>query len=499
MSRARWRRAVQSAGCLALLAAFAVAVHAPAERADFSLDDYDYVVINQSVRSIAAALSAFARPFPPQLPEKGLYRPLTNLTYAIDYSRWRDDARGYHETNVALFVLVVWLVFALVIGYDRSLPFALAVALGFAAHPVHCEAVDSVTGRSEVLSLAFALASLVLFQRATHAARAEEGSGLRPALPWLAGSALAYALSTLAKETGAVLPALLAVHFLVYGRRDTEDISRWARRCAAFLAPHGAVAIAYLAARLHALPVFLPPSAAGGWSSRITAVGVAYFLDLRALAWPVVSRVDFYWERFFLGREALVPVLLGWLLLGITLRIFLSRFGQALRTPVQGEAQRIELCALAIFLVFLLPVSQVLPVGVKFGERLLFAPSLGFLLFVASSGREALRRWEAHAPRRALIASALVAALATAGGIRSHRRALEWRDDLVLWQAEERALPGDPRVLANLAIAFTARGRYAEGHDAIARARQSEIRIAGLDAVIDDIERVLERAERRAR
>ena len=494
LSAARSRRAVQSAGCLALLAVFAVAVHLPAERADWTLDDYDYVAGNPSIRSVGEALSAFARPFPPQLPEKGLYRPLTNLTYAIDYSRWGDDARGYHETNVALYMVVVWLVFALGAAYD-SVPFGLAVALLFATHPVHCEAVDSVTGRSEVLSLLFAIASLLLFQRGV---RAGVGSDARLAVPWLAGSALAYGLAALAKETGLVLPGALVVHFLVYGRRDGEDGIRSARRGGTFLVLHGAVALAYLAARLHALEVFTPPSATGGWSSRFTALGVAFFLDVRQLVWPVTSHVDFYWEQFFLGRKALVPFLLGCALLGLTLRAFFTRLREQLPTPAPSGPRGIELCAIALFLAFLVPVSHLLPVGVKFAERLLFAPSLGFCLFVASLGREALGHPVARAPRRARLASALVALLALTGGILSHRRALEWRDGVRLWQAEERAMPEDPRVQANLAIAYLTRGQWPESRDAIERARRSETRIPGLDAVIDNIERALERAERRA-
>jgi protein O-mannosyl-transferase len=493
LSAARTRRAIQSAGCLALLAALAVAIHAPGERADWSLDDYDYVAGNPSIRSLADALSAFAQPFPPQLPEKGLYRPLTNLTYAIDYSRWGDDARGYHQTNVALYVVAVWLVFALGAAYD-SVPFGLAVALLFAAHPVHCEAVDSVTGRSEVLALSFAIASLLLFQRGV---RASIGPEARRALPWLAGSALAYGLSALSKETGLVLPGVLIVHFLVHGRRDGASGTRWARRCAILLALHAAVAVAYLAARLHALEIFTPPSATGGWSSRLTALGVAFSLDVRQLVWPSALHVDFYWEQFFLGSRAFAPFLIGCALLGLTLRAFFTRL-QQLGGPAPAT-RGFELCALAIFLVFLLPVSHVLPVGVKFADRLLFAPSLGFCLFAVSAGREAFRRWIANPPVRTLLAAALVGALAAAGGIRSHLRALEWRDDLRLWRAEERALPNDPRVLANLAIAYLARGQWQEGRDAIARARSSETRIRGLGAVIDGIERALERAERGAR
>jgi hypothetical protein len=214
--------------------------------------------------------------------------------------------------------------------------------------------------------------------------------------------------------------------------------------------------------------------------------------------WPTVSHVDFYWERFFYGRGALLPILLGWLLIGITLRMFASRLREQIRTPDAGEARRIELCALAIFGAFLLPVSHVLPVGVKFAERLLFAPSLGFVLFMASAVRELLRRRIADPRSRAVLASALVAVLAVMGGIRSHQRALEWRDDLRLWHAEERVMPDDPRVQANLAIAHLTRGEWQQSHDAIARARSVQTRVPGLDAVIDSIERALARAERRA-
>src|SRR5262245_8485111 len=99
-----WRRGAYSAACIALLAAFGIAVHAPRDRADFSLDDYDYIAGNPGIRSTAAALAAFGQPFPPQIPEKRLYRPVTNLSYAIDFARWGDDARGYHEINTALYV-----------------------------------------------------------------------------------------------------------------------------------------------------------------------------------------------------------------------------------------------------------------------------------------------------------------------------------------------------------------------------------------------------------
>ena len=100
---------------------------------------------------------------------------------------------------------------------------------------------------------------------------------------------------------------------------------------------------------------------------------------------------------------------------------------------------------------------------------------------------------------RVRVAALLIAAIAVAGGVRSHQRALEWRDDLRLWLAEDRALPGDPRILANLAIAYHIRGRWEESRDALDRARRSETRVSGMEAELDRVEQMLRQSERRGR
>ena len=45
-----------------------------------------------------------------------LYRPLTNLSYALDHSIWGEVARGYHLGNVALYAIVVLLVTTIVLA-----------------------------------------------------------------------------------------------------------------------------------------------------------------------------------------------------------------------------------------------------------------------------------------------------------------------------------------------------------------------------------------------
>jgi hypothetical protein len=105
--------AVRTSLALGALAAIVFAVHWPVGRADFSFDDRSYVLANPSLRTLQDALAALAAPFPPHRPELGLYRPLTNLSYALDFSVWGEDAFGYHASNVLLYLASVGLVFVL--------------------------------------------------------------------------------------------------------------------------------------------------------------------------------------------------------------------------------------------------------------------------------------------------------------------------------------------------------------------------------------------------
>lgn len=470
---------------LAALALIVVVVHAPRERADFSYDDYDFVQNNTAIRFPASALASFAQPFPPHLPDRGTYRPVTNLSYALDYQLWQLDARGFHWTNVALYTLVVWLVFALARFHDPAPPFAFAVAAMFAAHPVHCEAVDSVTGRSELLAAAFALVSTLAF------AAVARGAGAL----LLGVSAAAYAASALAKEVGAFVPGVLAVYFVCYGRRPGERFASWGSRGAWLLAPFAAVALGYVAVRWNALGWLSPEHSmleAKSLAFRVHTIGMSWLQYMRQLVAPATLHVDYYWDQFFLRpRDTLVWAIAGCALLGATLVGCAALVSRELRTP---GAAPVLLCGLSFVGVFLFPVMHILPTLGWMSERYLFLPSIGFCLLAGLAVAESVRRWQPQA-RRLAWAVLLVAAVG-AGGVRSHQRALEWRDELGLWQVEDAARPNDARILTSLSFAYTRREQIPEAWDALRRARSAEPRMAALDGILDSIERRLRAHER---
>jgi len=461
-----------------LLLVASVLVHWPLGVAEFALDDYDFIQVNASIRSLSGAWSSLLASFPPDQPERGLYRPLTNLSYALDYALTGDDARGYHRTNVALYLAVVLLVYRLALRYLSSPNFALAAAVVFSLHPVHCAAVDAIAGRSELLALLFGLMSILLFLRAVRG----PGSGT-----WaLAGSLFTYALACLSKETGAVLPGVLAFHVLLFHPPQSGDERNRRNRALRFLVPFAAILVGYVAARVAVLGQFSPELTVLSGQPldvRLLTIGVVFFEYLRLLVYPRVLQVDFYYQDTIgVPTEPSVQSILGLAGLALCLALLAAALLRHLRAaPDRADRdattrRAVAIISLAIFAIFLLPVSQILEIGALLAERFLLAPSLGFVLLVVLVGRSLLLRAVKDPRRQMLVAVLLLCAFAAVGGWRSGVRAAEWRDSVRLWKATASAIPWDTRAHSNLGGAYIQRGEFELAQAALERALELDPR-----------------------
>jgi hypothetical protein len=137
----------------------------------FVFDDHATVVENEQIRDLSS----------PQvlLPERELPvagRPVTNLSFALNYALGRFDVRGYRVVNIAVHILCGLLLFGIV-RRTLLLPFASrlssrATGIAFAAallwllHPLNSEAVDYLTQRTESMMGLFYLLTLYASLRA---------------------------------------------------------------------------------------------------------------------------------------------------------------------------------------------------------------------------------------------------------------------------------------------------------------------------------------------
>lgn len=169
------------------------------------------------------------------------YRPVSSLSYTLDYALWGLWPGGYHITNVLLHGVVVVLV-ALAIREVTGRPLVGVVAAGLVAlHPLTAEVVPSIARRQDVIMTAFLLASLVLFVRGWR----------RTSWPLLVGSLAAYALGLGAKEPALVFPGVVAWWVAVDGSEGS--LLQRIRATVIATAPFAVVTMAYLVVRIAVL------------------------------------------------------------------------------------------------------------------------------------------------------------------------------------------------------------------------------------------------------
>lgn len=129
---------------------------------DFVYDDKSFVVENNHIKDLNAnkLISYFTSPATSASDIRvttDMYRPLTVLSYSIDYIFWKLNPFGYHLTSMILHILNGILVYLILSMIIKNNIIALFASLFFIIHPVQTEAVVWVSGRRDVLFTFFFL------------------------------------------------------------------------------------------------------------------------------------------------------------------------------------------------------------------------------------------------------------------------------------------------------------------------------------------------------
>ncbi|MFC1658842.1 hypothetical protein ACFL1D_05615, partial [Candidatus Omnitrophota bacterium] len=173
----------------------------------FLLDDNKLVKNNASIKSWNRLSERLVRDIDPRRARQ--YRPVPLFTYALDYSLWKLDTRGYHLTNILVHVLTALALYWLVNILFKNNFLSLLTALFFLVHPVHTEAVCYISGRADLLVSLFMLLSIILYIKLLDARN--------PVfyLLMLAGCVLAV----FSKENSLILPGLLLIYHYAFRKK----------------------------------------------------------------------------------------------------------------------------------------------------------------------------------------------------------------------------------------------------------------------------------------
>jgi len=97
----------------------------------------------------------------------GYYRPLSLITFAIEYHFFQSNPQVSHFFNVLLFALSGFLLFIVLCKVFKHFNplFSFFITLLFIAHPIHTEVIDNIKSRDELLSFFNTLVMLWLVLR----------------------------------------------------------------------------------------------------------------------------------------------------------------------------------------------------------------------------------------------------------------------------------------------------------------------------------------------
>jgi Flp pilus assembly protein TadD len=402
-------------------------------------------------------------------------RPLTTLTFALNFAGVGADTRGWHVANVAIHLAVVvlaWLFARRTLaraGLSRPELSALAAAALFALHPLQSESVAYLSQRAESLASGlYLLAFLLLLARDEASSR-----GRRHAL--LAGAFLVQGLGTLTKPIVATLPVAWLLHAAILPA-PAEEGSRWIdrvrRRLAAsvpLLALAGASAAWNIVATtavdsVHA-GFHVPGLTAIQYLATQSRVIPTY---LRLALWPTRLCADWTFPASAGPWE--VPVIACSLLL---LALVGGAVGMARRAAGRkGDGPAVARAAAfgsLFFFVALAPSSSFVPLIDPIAEHRVYLGLLGLAIAAASGGTWTMRRIGHPRATAALTAGVLVLLLAL--GWATARRAAVWTTRLAFWADAAQCSPDNSRAQMNLGSSLVGEERYEEALPAYRRAR----------------------------
>ncbi|NWH75874.1 TMTC3 protein, partial [Piaya cayana] len=363
----------------------------------FVFDDVSAILDNKDLHPSTPLKNLFQNDFwgTPMSEERShkSYRPLTVLTFRLNYLFSELNAVSYHFLNL-VFHVVVCIVFLKVCKLFLDNRSSLIASLLFAVHPIHTEAVTGVVGRAELLSSIFFLAAFLSYTKS---------KGPNNTIVWtpIAVTVFLVAVATLCKEQGITVVGICCVYEVFIAQGYTLPVLL--DTAVQILRGKGSIPFSMLQTLLKLivlmfstlllvvirvqviqsqLPVFTRfdnPAAVSPSPARQLTFN--YLLPVNA--WLLLNPSELCCD-WTMGTIPLVESLLD--VRNVATLTFFCFLGSlivfSLRYP--GDSSKAVLMALCLLVLPFIPASNLFfPVGFVVAERVLYVPSMGFCILVA--------------------------------------------------------------------------------------------------------------------
>ncbi|MDX1681772.1 MAG: glycosyltransferase family 39 protein [Phycisphaeraceae bacterium] len=376
LTRSGSRRFVVAAAVVLVLA---VVAHWPALGvSEFVYDSLEIIPDNPLVNGEEPFSAIATTPYwPKNTGPEGLFRPLTTLSFRLEYTLgFGQRPTLYAATNLLLHGLVALALAGLI---HRLTGRALAALIGgglMAVHPIATSVVPNLVGRSDLLATLGCLLSLLAWEQLVRTGRHR----------WGIAAGLAWGLALLAKENAAFLPAVILLREAVGPRvRGEENFSSWLTLRGPTIAFTAILGVGWLIWRhqvLGGLSLEVSSPVANPLAIESYGLGARLLTGISLLGaylgqalWPVHLSAGYFYNA--------QPVIDSWL--NPTLLVAASGLVTLVAIAWLGRRRWPGLATgVSFFLLGLLPVSNIfIVIGTIRADRLLYLPLAGLALAVA--------------------------------------------------------------------------------------------------------------------
>lgn len=419
------------------IALFCAALYMNSVGGEFIWDDQSFVTDNVNIRSLENPLRFFLdnKTGATRAMARDVYRPLTALSYAIDFFLWGLNSFGYHLTNIILHSANSILVFSLLFLLCGEFFPAFFGSLLFASHPIQTEVVCWVSGRSSLLFLFFYLLSFIFYIKFSKERRRE----------FFILSLIFFAFSLFSKEMSVTLPLILILYDLHFPSK--EKLKTKALR----YIPYFALALFYVSLRVILIKKV---GQFEGWGSPyitfltmsnvvVDYIRVLFFpLKLCAVGYPIpiINSIK--------ESHAIIPLLLL-LTIAAALPFLYRRF-------------KVVSFSIIFFFITLLPVLNIIPIKALKADRFLYLPSIGFCLLFSYIIAAIGRKFGRLSVGKISLVRVIAVFFITAYSIRTTLRTEDWKSEIAISKETVRASPKSAWALTALGANFIERDNYTE-------------------------------------
>ncbi|MBN8723587.1 MAG: tetratricopeptide repeat protein [Acidobacteria bacterium] len=331
---------------------------------EFISDDHSLIVEKYNIKSLSFIPDLFFEPYFNKNDKAGGYRPITNVSYALNYAVNGLDPYGYHLVNIILHIINCLLIYWLCNFYCKNIFISLFTSLLFAIHPVHSEAVAAIYGRPELLCTFFILIAWMFYTKSIENKY------------FYILSLITYFLSLFSKENGIIFIGIL---FLV--QFCTE--STWIKRLKpnSKLIGYILITIPFLILRSYVVKAIGVPTseqaqffAGDSIFTRIYTMSLGYLMYFKILIWPKDLLTIYTYTTIPKQTSLSLSVILALL---IIFTIILIGIWQVNKRPL------LAFSLLFFFIVTSVISNIVFPIGILIAERVIYLASLSICLLFA--------------------------------------------------------------------------------------------------------------------